>query len=422
MSRRQATLAGFCVFCAAMWFAPTNARADWPQFLGPHRNAMAPEAKGLAKSWPMEGPKEVWRTSVSRGFGGAAIGGDRVIFMDREGTARDVVRCLRLSDGEELWRYAYDAPGRLSFPGSRTTPATDGELVFTVGGFGHVHALDLAAGKPKWKAHLLEDWEAKLPHWGVATSSLLLSKAVVFAPWGRRAALVAYDKKSGRVLWTTPNRRNKKLAYASPTPMKLKGKTMIVAIGAGGYTIGVDARTGEELWSYSGYSCSIQIPSPVVLGRGRLMLTGGYGAGSAVIQVQSVGGRYRVKEVWRNRAIGSTLAQPVVYRGYIYLNSGFKNKEFGLACLSSTGRVLWDTDRSPNFDMGPVLLLGKTLLAVDGKSGDLVMVSPSPRKYKEAARASVLKGPVAWAPMAFSDGRLVLRDRRNVVCLDLRAR
>ncbi len=396
---------------------------DWPQFLGPGRNAVVPEAKELVKEWSFEGPKVVWEIPVKQGFGGAAIYKDSVLLIDRDGTKGDVVKRVRLADGQEVWSFAYDAPGKLPVSGSRSTPATDGKLVYTLGGFGHLYALDFKTGRPKWKKHLIDDWGGKLPRWGVAISPLLTSKYVIVSPWGRKAAVVAYSKTTGRVRWKTPNTLGAVLDYASPVPMKLGKKSTFVAMGkarGSSPVIGVDARTGKLLWSYDGYRCSIQIPSPIVMDKGRIMLAGGYGAGSAMIQVRAKGRKYSVEQLWRNKQIGTTLAQAVPYKGYIYLNSGYKQKDFGLACMTMAGEVKWDTDKDPNFDMGSILLVGDVLFAIAGQNGQLVMVDPSPEGYKEIARANVLRGSRVWAPMAYSNGLLVIRDHSKMVCLDLR--
>ena len=70
--------------------------------------------------------------------------------------------------------------------------------------------------------------------------------------------------------------------------------------------------------------------------------------------------------------------------------------------------------------MGPILLIGSTLYALDGKTGELAMVSLSSKEYKERGRAPVVSGPHAWAPMAYSGGKLVIRGSREIVCLSLR--
>src|SRR4030042_1807320 len=112
--------------------AACSSLADWPQYLGPDRNAISPE-KGLLRSWPEAGPKVLWTISLGAGYGGAAVSDGKVYVLDRDGNEKDVLRCLDLVTGEEQWSYTYDAPGRVQHPGSRSTPAIDGSYVYTCG-------------------------------------------------------------------------------------------------------------------------------------------------------------------------------------------------------------------------------------------------------------------------------------------------
>ena len=410
----------FCGALALVLYAVTPAvAADWPQFLGPDRNAVATDEKCLPRSWPESGPKVLWQVPTGEGFGGACVYADSVLLLDRETGKKDILRRLRLADGEEVWRFEYDAPGALSYPGSRSTPATDGDLVFSIGPHGHVLAAKFADGSVVWRAHLLDDWDAKRPDWGVAMSPLLLDDKVIVSPWGGKAALVAYNKTDGKVVWRTPNAAGTALAYTSPTLMKLDGRTMIVATGNGSYTIGVDAETGKQLWFYDGYRCDIQIASPIILSDGRVLLTGGYGAGSAMFTVEARGEDFAVTELWKTKAFGSALNQPVIYDGHIFLNVGFKESVHGLACATTDGELKWETGQSPSFDMGSILLADGLIFAVNGADGDLVIIGPNPNAYTELARARVLAGQKIWAPMALSNGKLLLRDHTKLMCLDL---
>jgi hypothetical protein len=40
-------------------------------------------------------------------------------------------------------------------------------------------------------------------------------------------------------------------------------------------------------------------------------------------------------------------------------------------------------------------------------------------EYRELARAQVLSGPDVWAPLALSDGKLIVRDMAKLVCLEV---
>jgi len=415
-SCRSTVLVGVVV----MAVLASSAWADWPQFLGPNRSDVALDDGHLARQWPADGPKVLWSVAVGQGFAGPAVYGDSVLILDREGNEGDVVRRIRLADGTEVWNFPYEAPGELPYDGGRSTPATDGTMVYTTGPFGHIHAVTFADGKPVWEADLLGDWDAKRPNWGVAQSPLLLGDTVVVAPWGKRAAVVAYEKATGKVRWSTPNTDGIAQDYQSPVPMTLAGREMIVASGKNGYTIGVDAKTGERLWTYNDYSCRIHIPSPVAVPGDRVFMAGGYNAGSAMFKVERDGDGYAARTLWQNMSMGSKTGQAPVYKGYIYGNSSEPSN--GLRCVSLDGDVVWETGRRLRFGLGNLIIVNDLIFVLQGDSGELVMVEATPEGYHELGRARVLAGKQVWGPLAYSDGKLVLRDQGKLVCVDLTAR
>lgn len=397
-----------------------SAMADWPQFLGADRSGVATDAKGLPRSWPAGGPKVVWRTAVGKGFGGPAIHGDSVLLLDYGDGGRDVVRRIRLGDGKDVWRFAHEAPGKRDPEGSRSTPATDGELVFTVGALGHIHAVKFADGTPVWKAHLLRDWESRGTNLRLSQSPLLTKNALIVAPWGRVAAVVAYDKKNGNVLWRTPNPRNIQMGFSSPVPMTVDGRLTFVASGEGGHMIGVDAKTGKQLWSYEGFRCKYAVVSPTILTGGRIFLTGGYGAGAAMLKVRQLEDGFTVRELWRNKGLRSTMAQGLVCGDHIYGNSVDGRK--GLTCITLDGEIKWQSNWRPDFEAGNLLIADGLIFIVHGSKGDLYMVEASPDGYKQLGRAAVLSGKKIWGAPAYSNGKLLWRDQTTLVCMDLKAR
>lgn len=407
--------------CLVVGLAAPLARAEnWPQFLGPKRDAVAHDAKGLPDQWGEGVPRVVWSVPVGRGYGGAAIWGDSVLILDREAKRGDILRRLRLADGREVWRYRYDEPGEVQYDGSRSTPATDGEMVFSVGPFGRISAVTFDRGEKVWEAHLLRDWDATLPTWGVATSPLLMGNMVIISPWGSKASVVAYEKKTGRVLWQAKNPRNAVLDYQSPVPMTLDGKTMIVACGRQGDTIALDPENGEILWEYAGFpKQGWHIPSPTILDEGRILLVGGYRAGSVMIQVSKGDEGYVVRELWKNRNLPSRVAQPVVHQGFIY---GLTTDTRGtLRCLTMDGQVKWDAwDAGLQLqELGNFILADGKIFLVDSNNGTLHMIRATPEGYQPLGSMQPLGGREVRGPLAYKDGKLVLRDLQKMVCLDL---
>ena len=246
------------------------------------------------------------------------------------------------------------------------------------------------------------------------------------SPWGEKAALVAYEKATGKVVWTTPKPKDVLPDYQSPVPMTLGGRDMILASGKHGYLIGVDAGTGRELFHYS-YGTNLTngawtVPSPDVIGDGRVFVTSGYGQGSAMLKVEPDGNGYKIVELWANKNMGSKCAQALVWDGFIYGNS-FDNDGRGLRCLSLDGQLKWDskTASQRTFDLGSLLIADGLIYIIDGTNGDLYMVEATPDGYKQLGKASLLRPPEVWAPPAFKDGKLVIRDMHKMVCLDVTA-
>jgi outer membrane protein assembly factor BamB len=91
-------------------FVAQAAAADWPQFMGPNGDGTSAE-KGLARSWPADGPQVLWTVALGPGYGGAAIRGGHVYVLDRVDRQKDVLRAFALETGKEDWRFSYEAPG-----------------------------------------------------------------------------------------------------------------------------------------------------------------------------------------------------------------------------------------------------------------------------------------------------------------------
>jgi outer membrane protein assembly factor BamB len=426
--RIQAAAFGMMV---AFGMAACAAAEDWPQFLGPQSDGVVHDAKGLARAWPATGPKVLWDKPVGDGYGGAAIYGDSVLLLDREGNAGDVLRRYNLADGKEVWHFAYPAPGKIDHNGGRSTPATDGDMVFTIGPFGQINAVKFSDGNPVWNKNLLADWGAKQPAWAVSTSPLLYGDWVIVMPWGKKAALVAYEKATGNVAWTTPNPKGVDEEYQSPIPMKADGRDIILATGLQGYMIGVDAKTGEQLWSHQVWPLGRtwwDIPSPTLIGDGRIFMTGGYGKGAVMLklarltdgekqQPENAGQQYKVTQLWANKNMGSKCAQALLCNGYLYGNSS--DVGGGLRCVTLDGQVKWDS--KVQFGLGNLIIADGLIYAIQGDNGALVMAEVSPDGYKELGRVPMLAPPEPWAPPAFKDGKLIVRDMHKIYCLDVTA-
>jgi outer membrane protein assembly factor BamB len=421
MKFRIYTLVGVCLIAAVA------TASDWPQFQGPNRDGVSPET-GLARTWGEQGPPVLWTFTLGEGFGSPAVRDGEVYILDRVQNQQDILRCINMNDGKELWSFAYDAPGETSHNGSRTAPTIDEKYVFSVGMMGNFYCIDRKTHQPVWNKNLLTDFGVGKPGWGVVQSPSVYGDLAIVAPQAPDAYVVAFKKDTGEIAWKSASLGL--LGYSTPLVTKLAGVDQVVMIGAcakGGKTpgqvAGLSVVDGSMLWAYGGFQCYIPIPYPAVLPGDRLFLTGGYNAGSAMIKVSQDGGKWAVSEVFKTDACASQIHQPLFYNDHLYVNSNSNEREDGMMCLTLDGQIKWKTGGSfaaTTFERGGLLLADGMIVTLDGKRGVLYLIEPSPDAFKPIAEAKIFSGKEIWAPMALSDGKLLVRNQTELKCLNLK--
>ena len=417
---------------------------DWPQYLGPTRNSISPQ-KGLLRAWPEKGPEVLWTTPVGRGFGGPVIKDGKVYLLDRDDKVGDMLRCLDLANGKELWNFAYDAPGTVMFPGSRSVPAVDGDKVYSCGHNGDLYCIDTKTHKPIWNKNVWKDFGGdKLPFWAITQCPLVCGDLVIVASQAPQAGVVAYEKLSGNVKWKTPPVGL--ISYVSPALVKVDGKDHVVMITGStnpfqrtspvdelGNVVGIEPLTGEILWKFDKWQCHIPVASAVDAGENRMLIAGGYELGALMIKVEKkADGSYAAAELFRTKQFGDQTKPPVLYKGHFYAEYGTNERRDGMVCMNMDGKILWQTKRSPDFNKGSMILADGLILANDG-ARSLYLLEPDPSGFKQLASAELFPEAAAgsendmasrvggrnqnWAPMALADGKLLLRDQTRLKCV-----
>ncbi len=415
--------------------ATESTASPWPSFLGPDRNGIAADGPKLAREWPEGGPPVAWRVEVSGGFGGVAIDQGRVFLLDRSATNEEALRCFDFESGTELWRYTYPTRNvRLPYSGSRTVPSVGGDLVWTLGVIGELRCLDWKKGELRWRVDLIEEAELEIPpRWGVSQSPLRHG-GLVIAPAINDSAgfLYAFEEKTGELRWKTNDLGG--ASYVTPTLHTLGGVEQVILFGKAGTREGawhgIDPKTGEILWTWTGYDNPAQITHPVALGDDRLWITGGYDVGSRIVRLARDGENgWKVEDLGGHDAAGSQVHTPLLHDGHLFANLNTnetlrrsRRAEAGLGCFDLEGNLLWNTGEEPNFDRGGLLIADGLLIALDGETGELVLIDPAAEAYRELGRVTLFENRAkqSWAPLALADGRLFARSQTELVSVDLR--
>ncbi|MCJ7579161.1 MAG: PQQ-like beta-propeller repeat protein [Candidatus Aminicenantes bacterium] len=402
-----------------LFFSSLSLANDWPQYLGPNRNAISAET-GILRSWPAEGPEVLWTVSLGSGFGGAAVSKGKVYILDRVSNEKDILRCLDLATGKEDWTFSYDAPGQIDHPGSRSVPTIEGNYVYTCGSFGHVHCINIETHQVVWTKNIWTDFgSGNVPRWAISQNPLLYGDFVILASQTPKAGVVAYNKLSGSIEWASSALPGDP-GYVSPALVKISGEDHLVMIPANSGVLGMDPKTGKMLWSYEGWQCKIPVPNVTEIGGGQLFITGGYRAGSAMIKVTKDQGSYSVEEQFTTDEFGTHVHPAVLYKGFLYGHCSTNETRDGLVCMDIHGKVMWKTGRDPLFDKGGFILVDGLFLSADGNKGFLYLHEPNPNGFKELAKAKLLDPGENWAPLALTDGKLLIRDQKQMKCVSVR--
>jgi len=389
--------------------------ADWPQYLGPGRDAVYPD-EALTRTWPSDGPKVLWRKrDIGAGMSGVVVAGGRVVLF-HEVNRYDTIDCLDAKSGKAIWINSYASsfvPGYGSAAGPRATPAIDGGRVYTMGGHGVVVCTDFATGKTVWKIDTQKKYRASDGFFGMACSPLVEGDAVLLNIGGEAGAgIVALDKHTGGLLWKT---LDDEASYSSPVMATLNGKRRAVFFARTGLAV-VNPANGkidfQTRWR-ARIHASVNAAAPLVAGD-RIFVTSSYNTGALVLQVD--GGGFNT--VWSNDTSLSSQYASVMHRdGFLYGTHGRADVPPvpALRCVQlATGRVRWSVD-----DFGDCLMLlcGDRLLALM-ESGELVLGQATPAGWREISRAQVVGSGTRSQP-ALANGLLFVRDRNQLVCLEV---
>ena len=127
-------------------------------------------------------------------------------------------------------------------------------------------------------------------------------------------------------------------------------------------------------------------------------------------------GSYGVTELFKNPDFGSHTQPPILYNGHFYAQYTTNERSDGLVSMSMDGKVNWRTGEEPPFVRGGAVLADGLLLATDGNTM-VYLIEPSPAAFKPLASAVLLDPGENWAPLALADGKLLIRDHKNLKCL-----
>ncbi len=409
---------------------------SWPRFRGVDFDNISKDTTPLAETWDTSGPVIIWRATLGEGYAGPAVHNGRVYLLDyNEKKKADMLRCFSLKSGLELWRRWYYVDLKRNHGYSRTIPAVTDKYLVTVGPRSHVMCLDPLNGKMFWSIDMEKEYGIPgkdkgriTPDFYTGQCPLIDNNVVVLAPGGK-ALMTGVDCATGKVIWKTPNPDTLRMSHGSIMPMIIHGKRMYVYNAVGG-VFGVSAEAddiGKLLWKTTDWSPATTAASPIYLGNNEIAVFGSYGAGGARIRINLEGSEFSAVVIEQHKAtngIASDQQTPVIIGDYIWClmpeNAGALKKQLVCYQKSDLLKSVWSSGKENRYGrgLGPYIVSGDKMYLLDD-DGTLYLFGMQKNSVTLMASHKVLNGIEAWGPMAIAGNYLIMRDARNLLCLNI---
>jgi len=427
-----------------------KAGVDWPCFLGPTGDSRSPE-QGIQAPWPDEGLDLVWQKQLGTGYGAPTVSRGRLFVFDRVGDQARLT-CCESETGRELWKFEYPTEYEDMYGynnGPRCCPVVDDDRVYLFGAEGMLHCLRVADGEPLWRVDTAADYDVVQNFFGVGSTPLVEGNLLIVQVGGsvpgrgdimtgnltpNGTGVVAFDKRTGQEMYRLADEL---ASYASPTAATINGRRWCFVFARGGL-LGFDPTTGKLDFHYPWRAKvleSVNASNPVVA-KDRVFISECYGPGSALLQVAPA----EHEVVWsddpgrREKAMQTHWNTCILHEGHLYGSSGRHTENAELRCIDlATGRVRWS---EPGLARSSLLYVEGQLVCLT-EYGELLLLKATPEKFAPLSQAVVTEdGAVplavaqetnsrplirypAWAAPVLSHGLLYLRDEHRLVCLEL---
>jgi outer membrane protein assembly factor BamB len=399
--------------------------ADWPRWRGPAVTGHVPDGEAVPKTLP-DKPKVLWRVPVGDGVGSPVVAGGKVFYLDNQ-AGKEVVHAAEAHTGKPLWTATLDRAFKdaHSAAGPRGTPLVDGDRVYVLSCRGEFQCLSVADGKVVWRVHFVTDFGAVFdgetgPAVGATrhgnTGSPFIDGDRMYVDVGGRsgASVVCFDKKTGRVIWKS---QSDPVGHGGPVVATIAGVKQVVSFTTLG-AIGLSAEDGKLLWRVPvNTRFGRHVITPVVVDD--RVVVSSYLAGLIGIKVSRDGDTFRADRAWVDKSSAVNFANPVAIGQHLY-GLGKSRK---LICVDvRTGRMVWAKDwtSSRMFGKGYAsFLVMKDRILVLAEDGTLLMMAADAKAFRIIAKVKVCDKN--WCNPAYADGKLYLRDAKELLCVQLLA-
>jgi outer membrane protein assembly factor BamB len=417
------------ILTGLLLFIPV-ASQEWPDWRGINRDGAWKES-GIIKLFKSKNIPLKWSIPCGSGYSGPTVSGGKVYLTDRieKPEEQERVLCVDASTGRIIWTHSYSCTyGNLSYPdGPRASVAISNGKAYSLGTTGQLFCFDALTGSVLWQHDLDQEYQIKMPTWGIAATPLIFENKIILQAGGSNgSSVLALDKNSGKEIW---HALNDKISYSAPILIRQAGKPVVVVWTAENLN-GIDANTGRIYW---------KIPFPVRMGMAiatpvqykDYLFVSCFFNGSLLVKIDRQA--TTAEKVWSRAgeseyntdALHCVISTPLIKDEYIYGTDSYGE----LRCLRlDNGDRLWENSSAVNrnrwanihfIDQGQ-----RTWMF--NEHGELIISELSPKGVTILSRAKLIEPTtgqlnrngtgVTWSHPAFANRHVFARNDNRLVC------
>lgn len=372
----------------------------------------------LLKSWPAEGPKEIWSVKdIGNGFV-SPVFTDGNFYITGEIDSSEVLFSFNLK-GEKQWQTNLGKEWMKSFPGSRSAPTVADDLIYVGTGLGDLFCVNRLNGKVIWSKNLVSDFNGTLPLHGHSESPVILDEKIFWNPGGKEYNVVALNRFSGKLIWSAKG-FGERSAYNSEKLIELPARKILVTFSAY-HLMGFDAMTGSLLWSHEqdNFPLDKRIPGNGDTHSNTVLFNGGSvyyvaGDGNCAVKLKLSDDGTKITEVWRNKGFDSFMGGVVKIGDYLY-GSGTVKPD--LRALNATTGQLTD---SLKVGSGAIISADNMLYYYTQK-GDMMLLGCKNGKVEKVSSFRIKEGNLQhFSHPVINKGILYQRHGNVLMAFDLK--
>lgn len=405
-------IATMCVLALVTLSLPALGE-DWPQWRGPGRDGKSAET-GLMQSWPDGGPKQVWMVdTVGLGYSSFAVVGDTLYTMgERDGG--EMLIAIDVKDGSEKWATKMGGEyGNRWGGGPRGTPTVEGDFVYALGANGDLVCARAGSGEIVWQRKMSE-FGGKRPGWGYTESVLVDGEKVVCTPGGNEGAMVALNKKDGKLIWQSEG-FTQGAQYSSIIAADHLGDRHYIQLTMKELA-GINAKNGKVLWRSDWPGRTAVIPTPI-FHDGFVFISSGYNVGCKLVKVTATG----ASDVYQNKDFDNHHGGVILLDGHLY---GHSNSNGWICQEFKTGDIKWQEKRV--LGKGCLTYADKRFYCQGEGDGRVVLAELTPEGWKEHGKFTLQpqsqkrsRSGAIWTHPVIANGKMYLRDQELLFCFSV---